>query len=282
MKASHKQKLRAFTLVEVLVSVTVLSVIIVMMAQLIALVGQASANGLGRADNFTKSRAMLDLVVSDLQRAVIRRDLPIFQVDGSYNVNAAANDGGFSAGTYSTSFFTQVPGLSSSAVRNLSCVTYGIVTTPDADKIKLQRSDLAIPWVNGAADIPFQGNLTIPLSSVTARDMAPGVVGFELVFRRADGTVTARYTGYNSTNPVVAVGVTLAVIGSQALPRLTVSDLTSIRTKLAGYVTGATTISSVKALWDANLTPDFFTQYPSGLGPNLLTFERWVVPTQPF
>jgi len=276
MKTSSHRK--AFTLVEVMVSIAVLSFILLILTGMIGVVSSAWHEGVSRVDNFTKSRAMLDLVASDLQHAVIRPDLPIFQTNGTNN----ATGGGFSGGSYSASFFTGVPGISSASVRNVSCVTYGVVTTSDSDKILLQRSDLAVPWTGGANDIPFQGNLTTPLNGVTAREMAPGIVGFQFAFRRADGTVTTTYTGYNSANPVVAVGVTIAVVGNQALTQLSNQNLSTLQQNLAGYVTGASSITSVKLLWDSKLTAGFYASYPKVLGSNLETFERWIVPAQPF
>lgn len=286
MKTKTSSHPNSFTLIEVLVSMAVLSFIMLILAQMIAMVSQAWSEGISRADNFTKSRAMLDLVASDLQHAVIRPDLPIFQTNGVYNTTV----GGFAGGGYSASFFTGVPGIPSNSttpVRDISCVSYDIVTTTDADKIKLRRFDLAVPW-NSAGNIPFQGSLDTPLAdkNLTPRDMAPGVVGFEFTFRRADGTISTTYTGYNSANPVVAVGVTIAVIGNQALTQLSpsnpVSDPASIQNSLSNDIANATSITSVKALWDSNLTPSFYAPYPKELRANLKTFERWVVPAQPF
>ena len=276
MKASSAQN--SFTLVELLVALTILTFMILMMAEMSGLVSKASHEGMSRVDNFIKSRAMLDLVASDLQHAVIRSDLPIFQTGGTNNVTT----GGFGGGNYSASLFTQVPGISSSSVRNVSCVTYEVVATQDSDKIFLQRSDMAVPWVGGASSIPFQGSLATPLGNAVAREMAPGVVGFQFTFRRADGTVTPTYTGYVSTNAVIAVGVTIAVVGDQALKELSVQNLTAIQTSLANAVTNAASITSVKALWDAQLTANFYSKYPKDLATNLKTFERWIVPALPF
>ncbi len=229
-----RDRRQAFTLIEVLVSVAVLSFIILMLAQMMDVVSAAWREGVSRVDNFTKSRAMLDLVASDLQHAVIRPDLPIFQTNGVYTPS-----GGFTGGTYSASLVTRVPGQSSTATRDVSCVTYGVVTTTDSDKIVLERSDLPIGWTSAGASIPFQSSLSQPLGAVTPREMAPGVVGFQFAFRHADGTVTATYTGYDSTNPVVAVGVTIAVVGERALNQLPLADLTTIQTHLTSTVSAA-------------------------------------------
>ncbi len=272
----------SFTLIEVLVAISILGFIVLMLAEMMGMVGKTWHEGVSRVDNFTKSRAMLDMVASDLQHAVIRPDLPIFQTGGTNNGTV----GGFSGGIYSASFVTRVSGISTASVRNVSCVTYGIVTNQDFDKIVLQRSDLAIPWSGGAAGIPFQGDLTTPLNGghIVAREMAPGVVGFQFSFRRSDGTVTTTYTGYNSTNPVVAVGVTIAVVGEQALEELSVGNLSSIQNSLASAITNTSSITSVKAVWDQKTLPTIFATpgYAKDLATNLKTFERWIVPEPSF
>ena len=280
----------SFTLVEVLVAVSVLSFILLLLAQVTGMVNKASHDGIGRVDNFTKSRAMLDLIASDLEHAVIRPDLPIFQTGGTTNSLA---DGGFSGGTYSPSLFTAVPGVpdsSSTSVRNLSFVTYDIATNPasqGSDRIVLRRSDLAIPWTSGAASVPFQGDLKIPSAGAKPREMAPGVVGFQFSFRRTDGKVYTSYTGYDPTDArgkVVAVGVTIAVVGDQVLKQLSNAQITRLQKQVFSAVTpvSATPITGVKALWDAQLTSSFYNDYPKDIGTNLKIFERWVTPAQPF
>ena len=270
-----------FTLVEVLVAITVLSIILVMLAQMAGLVNKASYEGLGRVDNFTKSRAMLDLVASDLQHAVIRSDLPIFQSGGILSTNSG---GGFTDGVYAAALFTCVPGIPSSsvAVRDVSLVTYAI-TNNSSEKVLLERSDLAVPWSGATTNLSFQGDLGSLTNSVTARDMVAGVVGFQFSFRRADGTISTSYTGYNLANPVVAVGVTLAVIGEQALDKMSVPNLQQIENMLANVTPISTNnIAGVEVLWNEQLTPNFYQLYPKDLATDFKTFERWIVFPQPF
>ena len=276
----------SFTLTEVLVAVTVLSFIVLMLAQVTGMANKALHEGMGRVDNATKSRAMLDLIASDLEHAVIRPDLPIFQTGGTYNTNSASS-GGFTNGTYSPSLYTAVPGVSSSSVRNLSFVTYAIAVNPSSqgsDKVVLKRSDLPVPWssTGSTVPVPFQGDLSGSTSAATAREVAPGVVGFQFSFRRMDGKVTTTYTGYD-TNSVIAVGITLAVVGDRVLQQLSSAELNRIKQLFAGATPVSTTpISGVKAVWEAQLTPSFYESYPKDMATNLKIFERWVIPSQPF
>jgi len=117
------------------------------------------------------------------------------------------------------------------------------------------------------------------------QNMAPGVCGFQFTFRTANGSVSTNYTGYVQANPVVAVGVTIAVIGKPTLTKLSVAQVTAIQNKLSADVANANTLTSVKYLWDKQTIPNEILTtagYPHDLEVNLKTFERWVAPPQPF
>ncbi len=288
IRRSPRRSSASFTITEVLVAVTVLSFIVLMLAQVTGMANKALHEGMGRVDNATKSRAMLDLIASDLEHAVIRPDLPIFQTGGTYNTNnLSPSSSVFSGGTYSPSLYTAVPGVSSSSVRNLSFVTYAIAVNPTSqgsDKVVLKRSDLPVPWSSSGSKVPvpFQQDLSGSVDAATAREVAPGVVGFQFSFRRMDGKVTTTYTGYD-TNSVIAVGITLAVVGDRVLQQLSSAELTRIKQLFAGATpVSSTAISGVKAVWESQLTPSFYETYPKDMATNLKIFERWVIPSQPF
>ena len=67
---------RGFTLVEMLVAVSILSFMLLMMAQMTGLAEQAWRLEQNRIDNFSKARSMLDMVTDDLQRARLSRGPP--------------------------------------------------------------------------------------------------------------------------------------------------------------------------------------------------------------
>ncbi len=66
------------------------------------------------------------------------------------------------------------------------------------------------------------------------REVAPGVVGFRMLFRRADGSLIDQrdYTGYETANPVVAINFGLAVIGKQSLSQLTDDQIAGHRSQV--------------------------------------------------
>ena len=283
---------RGFTLVEMLVSVTILSFMLIMMAKITGLVEMTWHQAQNRIDNYTKARSMLDLISNDLQRAVFRGDLPIFY-SGSAATPVVTNTGlyyysGTSTTTFEPGFYTRLPAASgtSTPVRDVSFVYYAINLTGDIDKIALQRSAIAVPWTSGSNNLNFQGSDAAVIQSATASptEVSPGVVGFHLIFRRADGTLSdqTQYTGY-STNPVVAVNVGLAVLNQQCLTVLSTSQISTMQgafnstTQIQAALTATTPVSGIKAIWDQQvLNSSFYASYPSVVGDGLKTYECWV------
>ena len=269
----------SFTLVEVLVAISILSFMLLVMTHLTGMAQQLWGDQQNRIDNFTKARSMLDLIAGDLQRGIFRGDLPVFGSGAPAATPTATGDGSYyvTGTSFTNAFYTRRAGVSegTNSVRDVSLVSYVLNSDKQGtDKIVLQRSDLAVPW-SSPADISFQGDFTTLLQKATAREMAPGVVGFRLAFRRADGSLIDQslYTGYNSANPVVTVDVGVAVIGNRSLALLTTQQIQSIQAALAA----ATLSNGIKATWDQQvLTTAFYSPYPKNLGNGLKTFERWV------
>ena len=275
-----KKSPQGFTLVEMLVAISIMSFMLLTMAQITNLTEKAWRMEQNRIDNFTKARSMVDLITDDLQRAVFRGDLPIF---GSGGPNATPTSTGnglryFTGTTFTNAFYTRLPGLpdpANSQVRDVSLVSYVLNSVNQGtDKIVLQRSDLSVPW-SSDQNLSFQGDITPLLQNSITRQVSPGVVGFRFAFRRADGTIIdqSQYTGYNATNPVVAIDVGLAVVAKQSLAILSTKQISDIQVALAS----ATIDHGIKATWDQKvLSTAFYAGYPKDLGNGLKTFERWV------
>jgi hypothetical protein len=93
----------------------------------------------------------------------------------------------------------------------------------------------------------------------------------------------SQYTGYQSTNAVVAVDIGMAVIGKESLAQLSTTpgnpQITQIENAFNGTIsfTGTPAVGGIKESWDQTvLTPAFYSPYPKSLGGGLKTFERWV------
>ena len=279
---------RGFTLIEMLVTVSIMSFMLLMMMQMTGLAEKAWHVEQDRIDNFGKARAMVDMFTDDLQRAVYRGDLPIFGTGAPSSTGTATSSGlyYFTGTTFSATFYTRLPGVPSSpstSVRDVSLVSYALSSTGQgSDKVVLQRSDLAVPW-SSSQNLLFQGDVNTVLknATATAREVAPGVVGFRVAFRLADGTMVdqSQYTGYNPANPTVAIDIGVAVVGKQSLAQLNTTQVGNLQAAFNSALsfTAAPITNGIKASWDQKvLTASFYSNYPKDLGSGLKTFERWV------
>ncbi|XHR27943.1 MAG: type II secretion system protein J [Chthoniobacteraceae bacterium] len=234
---------RAFTLIELMTSIVVLALVLVLLVKFAGIAGDTWLGGEKQVNNLSKARAMLDLVARDAQAGVFRDDLPAFPP----------------AITGTLAFYTQRPGVPavSGTVRGVSLVTYAL--DPDQTKTTLKRGDMAILWDSPAQSITFSNTSAFTASasgSVTLRDTAPGIVGFRVLFIQADGTTSGTYAAMSGTNPVLAMGVSLAVLDDRTLTHLNTSAISTLRQKF-----------SDPATWD---------NQPARLSPGLRIFERYV------
>jgi prepilin-type N-terminal cleavage/methylation domain-containing protein len=234
-----------FTLVEVLVSMTVLTVMVGMFGTMMLSMGQYWQDAEKRVNNFTKARAMLDLMASDIQSGVFRSELSDFPT------------------TSLLAFYTERPGVGTDP-RDLSIVGYSL------NGSTLQRSCQAVAWTDVAQ----------PLSSSTTlspQDAAAGVLDFKMLFLQSNGTLSSTY-GTNTR----AIGITLAVVDDDTLIRLTQANkVTALNTALEA---NASMTRSVKADWETYLNNGGMNWgiYPKGLGVGLKVFERYVyLPSSP-
>lgn len=236
-----------FSLIELLVAIAVLSLIVIVMAQVLQAASLAWFNGQARVNNFVKGRAMMDLVARDLQAGIYRDDLSAFP-------------------TNQISFYTERPGFSGSAAatRSVSWVTYA------ASNTTLQRGDMAVEW--GAANLPSfdPTNALPPVGTITSRDTASGVVGFKVLFLYGDGTISENYS---TAKRPKAFGVGLAVIDDNMMNRLSAAQIAQIKNDFSNSASGT---NSIKADWDKMLSGLNWGAYPGGLGSGLKIFERYV------
>ena len=239
---------RGFTLLEIMVSLTVLALMAGLVTQVLGGISSTWQNGMRHINNFTKARAMLDLVAQDIQSGVFRSDLAVFP--GS-----------------TVTLYTQRQGVG--GIRNLTLVNYAI-NASDAQS-PLQRGDLSVNWVS---TISFGSTNDFGSNVPVARDTAAGVLGFELIFVQEDGTYSRTYST-DATNPTRAVAVALAVVDDQTLRLLVGSNKTArLRAELKGAVTGK---RSVRADWEDYLHTGLnWSSYPGSLATGFQVFERYV------
>ena len=158
MSLSFFQRARrpGFTLVELLVSISVLSIMAVGLATMMSFVMKTWVSGINSADNFTKARVVLNLLDRDIQMMIMRRDLAAF-------VNSSGNS--------AWSFYTNVEGIPGTGLttpdtRTISLVQY-LLTTPGTAPT-FQRITYGANFLTTTGTTPtigVTGNLSAPSNS---------------------------------------------------------------------------------------------------------------------
>lgn len=271
-----------FTLVEMLVACTVLTIILSMLFQMLGMMSKTWIAGQAKAENSVKARAMLDLMCQDIGASVSRPDLPAFR-DAS--------------GGSALAFYTRRQGIAAQAdptsIRPLSLVSYDYV---EADS-SLVRHDLPLLWTSPG---PFQNNGQITnagaLAGQPAREISPGIVAFSLAFLSGDQNISQDYlppspsdpyynlhgVTYDATKVSRAVVVSIAVIDARTLDLLkSTGSLPTLRSALSRFTAGN---SSLLTAWQKDIADGKLGQsgLPRAAAANLLVLERFIpLPAQP-
>jgi prepilin-type N-terminal cleavage/methylation domain-containing protein len=283
---------RGFTLVELLVSITILSIMLLFLGQAMGFVSNIWVNGVGMVDNFSKARNILNILDRDVQGMVMRPDMSAF-VDGNTPPNPAC------------AFYTNVQGYSANTAdtRAVSLVQY-VMSTPGTLTRKNYGMNFSLPIAPAIPAIP--GSLTSPnpltqLSSVTAagtETLATGVIEFQYQFvdgygqiltppytykpvGSATGTTTPFY--YDYTSPTAppnarAVVISLLVLNNSAynLAKQT-GQLANIKTIFeTGTLPANQTYSQ---FWNGTLNPSsgtFGASLPAPIRSGLKVFQRYL------
>ncbi len=238
-----------FTLVEILVSVAVLSIMVGMMGTMLSTMGQLWHDAQKRVNNFTKARAMLDMMTHDLQAGVYRSDLSAFS-------------------NSTLAFYTQRPGISTTGAvaRDFSIVGYSL------NHSILQRSAQVINWTDSPSTyFVFGQPAPAVTTAATPQDASSGVIDFKILFLQKDGTLSSTYSANTR-----AIGITLAVVDDQTLALLNQTNKTT--TLYTALEANASLTHSVKADWENYLNGLSMNWggYPKSLGVGLKIFERYV------
>ncbi len=209
--STHRSHRRGFTLIELVVSLAILSIILVSLA---AITGDVSArwqSAFARVNNFSKARVSLDVIGGDLARALIVPDLAAFPTPTA-------------GGNSQLRAITQTSG---GGDRPLSLVEYHVVDPAqagDPTELGLWRESVPIGYTD---PLPyFQNALEFAQFSGTPQDdqLGPGILLFRCQFVQNDGTLRDDfvYDFEDATAPTSCrlVVVTLLVVDENALSQL--------------------------------------------------------------
>ncbi len=209
-----------FTLAELLVSVFVLAIIILMVAQLMTSATTMTRTGNKHIDTDTQARAVFDRMAVDFAQMLKRTDIDYYVKGPTGIYNGHGNGHGWGnrrqggqQGSDQMAFFSQVPGYypASGAQSPISLVAYRINENTGAGNpayLKLQRMGKGLLWngVDNPNQPPNNANYTSPIvflplllkdrwpaavSGSTANDdyetIAPGVFRLEYYYLIKNG-----------------------------------------------------------------------------------------------
>jgi prepilin-type N-terminal cleavage/methylation domain-containing protein len=234
---------RAFTLVELMTALVILTVMLLAMSTTIAYVSRAWQEGISYLDNYTKARVMLNLLDRDIQLMILRRDTAAF-TDASGNPACA--------------FYTNVegsPGAATTRVdgRTVSLVQYQLASTGTTSV--LQRLNYGMNFATSGVS-PAVANSPAPtklaqltsLTSLQSEDLSAGVILFQWQF--LDGTGTLR------TPPAYTFSYSFALPAPSTNPRSVIVSMLVLSNPAYIVATqNSTTIPALQALFPAGSLP---------------------------
>ncbi len=160
---------RAFTLLELLVSMAVLALVVVLAASIVQMAARSWLSGKAQADNFAKARSSLDLIAREIRAGVFQRDVVAFEAPGGspdfrFVSRHAATQGG-------------------RELQTLRYVVDGLdATEPAADEIGLFRTSRRWAFTQKAAITN-----ELDMGAGTPQQIGPGVLAFAYRFFTANG-----------------------------------------------------------------------------------------------
>jgi hypothetical protein len=248
----------AFTLIELLASMSVVIILMTVMSQTVGMVSSSWLSGKARIDAFTQARVTLGALDRDVQRMVLRPDVAAF-TDTTGSRSALA-------------FYTRVKGGQGN--RAVSLVEYQI-QTPDSEP-RLVRNDYGMDF-SGSNSPTFGKCASLPdLANVQPRELAPNVVRLNWVFLDRNGGESDHFV-FDYDNPDAdtntrVVRVSMLVLDSSAYNLLLKTN--SLSTLLAQ--TGGTPQpgESLGAYWQRLVSSSALTSLPSPIVKSLRVFER--------
>lgn len=253
LTSSNKRTKDAFTLLELIVSVTVLVILIAIVSQSVTAIMQVSTLGRQQASKSMDARAIFDLIGVDLKEGIFRDDLASFRNE---------------TGATAVVFLTKRMAIGGD--REISLVEY----TYAPSRGELLRNSVAVPWQPSAGQplIGFNQPATMPLAALLSQQtpipLAEGVLGFQLYFLDGDGNYLSDYS-----QQARVARVALAICGPETANRL--QELNLFSTITSQFDQQSPMQTSYLSYWTDRLEDSSFTSVmPSKLKGHIKIFER--------
>jgi prepilin-type N-terminal cleavage/methylation domain-containing protein len=272
----HSPRKQAFTLVELLVSLAVLSILVLILAQVVSLTGEAISINSKKLTAAAQARAFFDRFAIDFAARPQRPDLRM--------TFAQNNNNAF------IQFYSAAGGYGAATPRQLSWISYGISSpktttsnTANAGPDCLVREADAADWVAGAGTPVLFAPLTSLLPAAPAPNalnadvLASGIFRMDFCYLLKDGSLSTTPTIPNAPNlPNDYSQVAAVVIGVAALDNRSLNILSNAQvTQLAGDLPATTTGQDPLSNWTATMAvPTFGAGIPHQVVQNIRLYQR--------
>jgi prepilin-type N-terminal cleavage/methylation domain-containing protein len=252
---------KGFTMVELLVSMTILSLLVIAIVQITAFTGQAININSRNLDAAAQARLVFDRMGADFAARINRTDLPM-----TFTIQP---------GNDSFQFYSEVVGYAGD--RQISTVGYRIGPVSD----QLERGATGTTFSAGPSQMTFSP-ATMTLPSPAAADfevLAPGVFRLEVCYLIKSGSHAGLYSNLTwgaNANPndysnVAAFVVAIAVMDTQSLKLVSSSQLTSLVGAFSSTTDGFDPISAWNTAINSGLT---VSGVPPRVCQNVHVYER--------
>ncbi len=221
-----------------LVSVAVLAILVVLVAQLFSSAANMTGSTIKRINIESQSRPVLDRLAIDLAQMIKRADVDYFTKSPSLPLT----------GNDRIAFFSQVPGYGASSLSPISLVAYRINS-----KNRLERMGKALAW-NGDTTtvlplvflpITISGNWPAATDSAADADyevIAPNIFRFEYCYVLRNGSMTTTpwdtsvgHTTISGMQDVAAIYAAVATIDTKSKILLSDTQLSTLAGRLPDF-----------------------------------------------
>ena len=273
---------RGFTLAELLVSMSILTVLVLLVARMLDSAASVTTSASKRIDSDSQARPLLDRIAVDVAHMIKRPDV-------NYHFKSSGNQ---MAGNDLLAFYTTVSGYSSGGAGPLSVVAYRVNSDTNVSAFnQLERMGRGLPWgASASGDMPMVflpqtlaaswpsiASSTNYDSPVTYEVIGPQVFRFEYYFvERTSGALTPYPSGWTSAATVAikdvsALVVALAIIEPRSRQLLSNQQLTSLAGKMSDCGPNVSA-GGLVAQWQAAL--DGVTDMPRPALTGVRLYER--------
>lgn len=248
---------RGFTLVEILVSITILTILVLILSQVVGSAASIATMGNKRMDSDSQTRPILDRIGVDFSQIIKRTDVDYLLKSSSDNAEA---------GNDYLSFFCNAAGYypSSSYQSPISLVSYRVNSDSNSTSFnRMERMGKGLIWNSvsstntpmlfGAGVIATNWPGAASSSTVDSdyELVAPQVFRFEYFYLLKAGVISS-VPGAAGMQDISAIAVTLATIDQRSRLLFTNAQMTTLIGRLKDF-DSSQPISDLTSSWQASL-----------------------------